>query len=110
MIIYERSGKVKPVLPVYLTTTNLTNIITFGLDGQLLSISATNEHSGNTHIDVYLSRGGTDYLIYCGQASANETVQFKDCYFTCLAGDIIKAQADGANRVTVSVSIAEFSS
>jgi len=87
----------------YLTTTNLTTVLTINTSSVAIvkSISVTNEHNSNNLTEMYLhdSSASTDYEFFHKDLVADATEQAAGQVLNLEAGDGIKVKTEVANSV-----------
>ena len=87
----------------YLTTTNLTTVLTINTSSVAIvkSISVTNEHNSNNLTEMYLhdSSASTDYEFFHKDLTADATDQAAGQVLNLEAGDAIKVKTEVANSV-----------
>ena len=87
----------------YLTTTNLTTVLTVNTSSVAIvkSISVTNEHNSNNLTEMFLhdSSASTDYEFFHKDLTADSTDQAAGNVLNLEAGDGIKARTEVANSV-----------
>ena len=87
----------------YLTTTNLTTVLTINTSSVAIvkSISITNEHNSNNLTEMYLhdSSASADYEFFHKDLVADATEQAAGQVLNLEAGDAIKVKTEVANSV-----------
>lgn len=96
------AGGIQRPMPVRLTTTSLTDIVT-GVDNTATvgSWSLANETAGAVVTDCYYHDGTTDFLVFSRSVPANDTVIVSDVPLRLYSGDKFKVQAATGNAITV---------
>jgi len=84
-----------------LTTTNKTTVYTCPAETESIfkNVQAHNHGSGNVVVQLFVSRGGTDYEVAHHTLASNSSKNLLDGTIVLEAADILKLQAGAANDV-----------
>ena len=96
-----------------LTTTDLTTIYTCPAETETIikNIQTTNHtSSGNINIELYVNKDGTDYDIAHHILDSKDSLNLIDGVVVLEEGDIVKLQADSANKLSGLMSFVEVRS
>jgi hypothetical protein len=94
-------GIVRPI-PVRLTTTNATDIVTATDSSDVISsFSLANETGSAVVVDCHYNNGSTDFLVFRRSVPATDTVIISDLPIRLYSGDKFKVTAATGNAITV---------
>tara|TARA_R110002110_G_scaffold37601_4_gene124036 strand:- start:770 stop:1156 length:387 start_codon:yes stop_codon:yes gene_type:complete len=95
-------GGVPRPLPIRLTTTNSTDIVTAtGKDEILASFSLANETGSAVVVACHYYDGATDFLVFRRSVPGSDTVIVSDIPLRLYTGDKFKVTAAIGNAITV---------
>lgn len=98
---YYQGGLENPK-PVRLTTASATAIFTATDNNVTIgAFSLANETASATIVDIHFNDGSTDHLVFRRSVPADDTVIVDNLPLRLRSGNIFKATAATANRITV---------